>query len=303
MGLNWAEHTVEIDAPIETCFAAIIDYETFPSWQGAVVDTEVLDWDSKGRGQRVRLFIDAKVRKVDYTLDYSYDQPTRIEWDFVEGNGINAADGHYLFEDLGNDRTRATYKLGLEVGIPLPGPVARRAHKSTLKGSVDDLKREAERRAASSRKASNGNAAKGGDEREAKLAEKAGVMPPQRNVPPPPRRTGGLGRAGRFDLPRRSAGEGRRTRRWPRIRAGAPHRRCGARGGRRRHRPASRANPRPLTPRRTSRRSSAGSRRAPGRSPGGRSSAAPRRSPAARRSSLRSGRRYGRRPRFPGSRT
>jgi hypothetical protein len=186
MGLNWAEHTVEIDAPIETCFAAIIDYETFPSWQGAVVDTEVLDWDSKGRGQRVRLFIDAKVRKVDYTLDYSYDQPTRIEWDFVEGNGISAADGHYLFEDLGNDRTRATYKLGLEVGIPLPGPVARRAHKSTLKGSVDDLKREAERRAASSRKASNGNAAKGGDEREAKLAEKAGVMPPQRNVPPPP---------------------------------------------------------------------------------------------------------------------
>src|SRR5215213_6030642 len=127
MGLNWAEHTVEIDAPIETCFAAIVDYETFPSWQGAVVDTEVLDWDPKGRGKRVRLFIDAKVRKVDYTLDYSYEEPIRIEWDFVEGNGINGADGHYLFEDLGGDRTRATYKLGLEVGIPLPGPVARRA--------------------------------------------------------------------------------------------------------------------------------------------------------------------------------
>ena len=122
MGLNWAEHTVEIEAPIETCFEAITDYETFPTWQGAVVDTEVLDWDSTGRGKRVRLFIDAKVRKVDYTLDYSYEAPTRIEWDFVEGNGIKGADGHYLFEDLGNDRTRATYKLGLEVGIPLPGP-------------------------------------------------------------------------------------------------------------------------------------------------------------------------------------
>jgi uncharacterized membrane protein len=176
MGLNWAEHTVEIDAPIETCFAAIIDYETFPTWQGAVVDTEVLDWDDKGRGKRVRLFIDAKVRKVDYTLDYSYDQPDRIEWDFVEGNGINGADGHYLFEDLGNDRTRATYKLGLEVGIPLPGPVARRAHKSTLKGSVEDLKKEAERRAAESAKAkaANGNRT---DDREAALAEKVGVKP------------------------------------------------------------------------------------------------------------------------------
>ena len=185
MGLNWAEHTVEIEAPIETCFEAITDYETFPTWQGAVVDTEVLDWDSTGRGKRVRLFIDAKVRKVDYTLDYSYDEPERIEWDFVEGNGINGADGHYLFEDLGNDRTRATYKLGLEVGIPLPGPVARRAHKTTLKGSVDDLKKEAERRAASSRKASNGDRAKERS-REDALAEKVGIKPQEPRVPPPP---------------------------------------------------------------------------------------------------------------------
>jgi uncharacterized membrane protein len=182
MGLNWAEHSVEIEAPIETCFAAIIDYETFPSWQGAVTDTEVLDWDAKGRGKRVRLFIDAKVRQVDYTLDYSYDEPERIEWDFVEGNGISAADGHYLFEDLGNDRTRATYKLGLEVGIPLPGPVARRAHKSTLKGSVDDLRKEAERRATQSAKAkaANGNRS---SKRESELAEKAGIKAPPRRTP------------------------------------------------------------------------------------------------------------------------
>jgi len=189
MGLNWAEHSVEINAPMETCFAAITDYETFPKWQGAVVDTEVLDWDSKGRGKRVRLFIDAKVRKVDYTLDYSYDEPERIEWDFVEGNGINGADGHYLFEDLGNDRTRATYKLGLEVGIPLPGPVARRAHKTTLKGSVDDLKKEAERRAASARQATNGSRAKKREDssREDKLAEKVGIKQPAPKAPPPPR--------------------------------------------------------------------------------------------------------------------
>jgi uncharacterized membrane protein len=186
VGLNWAEHTVEINAPIETCFAAIIDYETFPKWQGAVVDTEVLDWDAKGRGKRVRLFIDAKVRKVDYTLDYSYEQPERIEWDFVEGNGINGADGHYLFEDLGADRTRATYKLGLEVGIPLPGPVARRAHKTTLKSSVEDLKKEAERRAASSRQAAKATNGTKTTAREDKLAEKVGIKRPAPQVPVPP---------------------------------------------------------------------------------------------------------------------
>ncbi len=183
MGLNWAEHTVEIAAPIKTCFDAITDYETFPSWQSAVVDTEVLDWDEQGRGKRVRLFIDAKVRKVDYTLDYRYDEPERIEWDFVEGNGINDADGHYLFEDLGGDRTRATYKLGLEVGIPLPGPVARRAHRSTLKASVEDLKREAERRAASAAQVRQDDPPR---QRERELAEQVGITRPERRSAPPP---------------------------------------------------------------------------------------------------------------------
>ena len=183
MGLNWAEHTVEIEAPIKTCFDAIIDYETFPSWQGAVVDTEVLDWDEQGRGKRVRLVVDAKVRKVEYTLDYRYDAPTRIEWDFVEGNGINDADGHYLFEELAPNRTRATYKLGLEVGIPLPGPVARRAHKSTLKTSVEDLKGEAERRAASAARVREESPA---SERERELAEQVGIKRPAHHTAPPP---------------------------------------------------------------------------------------------------------------------
>ena len=137
-GLNWAEHTIEIDAPIETCFEAIVDYESFPEWQRAVVDTEVLDRHKDGLGKKVNLIVDAKVRKVDYTLDYRYRRPTLIEWDFVEGNGINDADGSYTFEDLGGGRTRATYKFGLEVGIPLPGPVARRARVAKQVGGGED---------------------------------------------------------------------------------------------------------------------------------------------------------------------
>ena len=101
----------------------------------------------------------------------------------MEGNGINDADGHYLFEDLGGDRTRATYKLGLEVGIPLPGPVARRAHRSTLKASVEDLKREAERRAASASQVRQDDPPR---QRERELAEQVGIKRPERRSAPPP---------------------------------------------------------------------------------------------------------------------
>lgn len=149
MGLNWAEHSTEIAAPIATCFDAIVDYETFPRWQNAVDSVEVLDRHDDGLARNVKLFVDAKVRKIDYTLDYSYDRPTRIEWDFVSGNGMRGVDGHYLFEELGPERTRATYNLGADPAIPVPGIVAKRVHKELVKRSVEDLKNEAESRHAS----------------------------------------------------------------------------------------------------------------------------------------------------------
>ncbi|HEX2359338.1 MAG TPA: SRPBCC family protein [Solirubrobacterales bacterium] len=146
--MSWAEHSVEIEAPIEVCFDAIVDYESFPGWQNAVDSVEVIDRHGDGLGRDVRLFVDAKVRKIDYVLRYGYERPTQIEWDFVEGNGMRDVDGIYTFEQVGENRTRATYKLGADPEIPLPGVVARRVHKQLVKRSVEDLKAEAERRAA-----------------------------------------------------------------------------------------------------------------------------------------------------------
>ena len=146
MGMSWAEHSVEIEAPIETSFDAIVDYETFPRWQDAVDSVEVRSRTPDGLGEDVHLFVDAKVRKIDYVLRYRYKRPTRIAWDFVEGNGMRDVDGLYTLEEIGPDRTRATYKLGADPEIPVPGMILRRTHKQLVKRSVEDLKREAERR-------------------------------------------------------------------------------------------------------------------------------------------------------------
>jgi hypothetical protein len=108
----------------------------------------VLERDDAGLGKLVQLRVNAKGRKVTYTLDYGYDRPRRIWWDFVEGNGVKDVDGEYTFEDLGRGRTRATYRLGVDPGLPIPGAIARRIHKQTLIRSVEDLKSEIERRGA-----------------------------------------------------------------------------------------------------------------------------------------------------------
>ena len=143
MGITWAEQQLEIDATPEACFAAIVDFETYPKWQQAVVEAEVLDRYQDGLGKRVRLKVDAKLRTVSYVLHYHYDRPGKLWWDFVEGDGVKHIEGEYLFDEL-DGGTRATYKLGVDVGIPVPGAIARRLNEEVMRRSVEDLKARAE---------------------------------------------------------------------------------------------------------------------------------------------------------------
>jgi len=146
MGLHWAEHSLEIAAAPEQCFDAIVDYETFPRWQNAVEEAEILERNRQKLGELVRFKVDGKVRKIGYTLRYQYHRPGRITWDFVEGDGVKEIEGEYTFEDTGRGTTVAKYRLGVDPGRGVPGPVAKRMNKQVIKRSVEDLKEETERR-------------------------------------------------------------------------------------------------------------------------------------------------------------
>jgi uncharacterized membrane protein len=145
LGVHWAEQSIEIEAPPEACFEAITEYETFPEWQDAVLSTAVLERYDGGLGKLVEVHVDAKFREVTYTLHYHYDRPRRIWWDFVEGEGVRGIDGEYLFEPR-DGATLATYRLGIDPGVPVPGIVARKLNEGVMRRSVDDLKRRVEGR-------------------------------------------------------------------------------------------------------------------------------------------------------------
>ena len=138
-----AEQQIVIDAVPRCCFDAIVDYETFPDWQGTVQSAEVLERDGEGRGKRVRFTLDLKVRTVGYTLDYHYEPPSHVTWDLVEGD-VRSIQGEFVFEDLGDGRTLATYSLDIDPGLPLPVQVSRRLNDQVMRDSVEDLKRRVE---------------------------------------------------------------------------------------------------------------------------------------------------------------
>ena len=151
MGTSFGEQTVEIAAPPEACFNALVDYDTYPDWQRAVKSAEVLELGADGLGKIVELRVDVKFRVVTYRLDYQYERPHRIRWDFIEGDGVEHIEGGYTFEPSGKG-TRATYRLGIDAGVPIPGLIARTLNGQVMKRAAEDLKREVERRSVARRR-------------------------------------------------------------------------------------------------------------------------------------------------------
>ncbi len=147
MGLIEGDRTVEIDAPIERCYAIAADIEHATGWQGSLRDVEVLERDAEKRAVLVETESDAKVKNVKAILRFSYDEPTEIRWVQEKGD-TKSLEGSWVLEDLGEGRTRATYGLsadpGRMLGMLLRGPAESKVRDFLLGGAAEGLKAEAE---------------------------------------------------------------------------------------------------------------------------------------------------------------
>ena len=147
MGRIEGERTVEIDAPIERCFEIAADIENAPEWQGSLRDVDVLETDGDGRQVLVETESDAKVKNVKARLRFSYFPNDRIEW-IQEKGETKDLKGWWNFEDLGGDRTQASYGLSVDpgriLGMLLRGPIQNQVRDFLLGGAAEGLKEKAE---------------------------------------------------------------------------------------------------------------------------------------------------------------
>jgi uncharacterized membrane protein len=132
--------TEVIAAPADKIIAALTDFESFPEWQSAVMECEVLERDDEGRGSLIRMKVDAKVRKVEYVVRYTYDLPHSFSWEQVNGD-LKENTGKYTFAPRDDGGTDVTVDIVAEVGFFVPGPMKKLIRDQSLKNSMRDLKK------------------------------------------------------------------------------------------------------------------------------------------------------------------
>ncbi len=104
----------------------------------------MLERDDAGRGTRVEFHVSGLGRRVRYVLAYDFaDAPAAFSWSLVEGDMLRALDGRYAFAPT-DDGTRVDYTLRVDLAVPMPGLVKRRASGMIMGNALRDLKRTVE---------------------------------------------------------------------------------------------------------------------------------------------------------------
>jgi uncharacterized membrane protein len=139
--------TVEVEAPIDRCWEIAADIENAPNWQDSLREVDVLERDDEGRVLVCETLSHTKVKDVRGQLRFSYSPHHGIDWEQEKGE-VKSLYGSWRFEELGPERTRATYALevdpGRVLGMLLRGPVQDRVRDMLLSGFAEGLKAEAE---------------------------------------------------------------------------------------------------------------------------------------------------------------
>jgi ribosome-associated toxin RatA of RatAB toxin-antitoxin module len=134
--------TTTIDASMDTVWEVITDLEAYPDWADGVLETEILSTDDEGYPDQARFRVDAKVAEVTYTLAYRYDDYD-VSWELVEGETVTRLDGSYELSQV-DDGTHVRYRLTVDVDLPVPGFLKKRAARTILEQGLNGLKQRAE---------------------------------------------------------------------------------------------------------------------------------------------------------------
>jgi len=144
MTLLSGSSSADIDAPIDRCWAVVEDVAGSPQWQHGLEQVDVVERDDAGRALVCDIVNDAKFTKVRARVRVSYDPPRRLVFTRVASDDVDALDASWELQELGPDRTRATYALAVDPGHVgmLARPLERALRPLVVGRRAEELARE-----------------------------------------------------------------------------------------------------------------------------------------------------------------
>lgn len=137
------ESTIVIDAPAQRVMDVIADLGQYPDWAG-VKSTRILQAYDDGRPREVEMTIDNGPIKDTYTIQYEWHGHQRVTWQLTDSEVLRDLDGTYTVTDLGDGTCEVSYRLVVDLMIPIIGSIKRKAEKAIVDAALRGLKKRVE---------------------------------------------------------------------------------------------------------------------------------------------------------------
>jgi len=146
------ESSIVIAAAPGAILDVIADFDRYPEWAGEVKKVAVISEDGDGWADQVEFTLAAGAIKDTYVLEYDWDVAEDgtgvVSWHLVSGMVLKAMNGSYTLEDttVGDNvaETAVSYRLSVDVKIPMLGILKRKAEKVIIETALNELKKRVE---------------------------------------------------------------------------------------------------------------------------------------------------------------
>ncbi len=135
--------SIVIDAPAAAVMDVIADFPAYPQWVQGMKRVEVVVDGPDGRADQVHFELEATPIKDAYTLAYDWRGDDAVRWRLVEGKVLKSMEGAYELSPTGS-ATEVTYRLAVELSIPMIGLLRRKAEKIIIDTALKGLKKRVE---------------------------------------------------------------------------------------------------------------------------------------------------------------
>lgn len=129
----------------EHCFEVLTAFERYPEWAADIKSVSIGERDENGYPLDVTFRAAAFGRSTSYTLHYDYSAaPGELSWKQTAGDITRRLDGSYKLAPSGDGDTEIIYTLVVDLKVPLPGFVKRRAEGRIMGTALRELKARVE---------------------------------------------------------------------------------------------------------------------------------------------------------------
>src|SRR4051794_3765341 len=131
---------VVIEASPEEILDVVADVESTPTWSPQYQKAEVLEAYDDGRPKRVKMKIKTAGISDEQIVEYTWADNV-VSWTLVSAGQLKAQDASYTLTPDG-EKTKVRFDISIDLAIPLPGFVLKRAMKGGVETATDGLRKQ-----------------------------------------------------------------------------------------------------------------------------------------------------------------